>query len=352
MKSKMLRIAKGVGLLFLVSLTGLSIYLYLSFVGSQKRVRDVAARMQDLSQTKRETPQTSITADAQSEAGRMLPGQPGQAPFASPENTPLVSIWKSLREKADAGDAYSSCRLAMELQRCAIHEKVGAPNLERLNEIRARASSSPDASPGDWARIEGLQQKYLINEYVCRGFNNPEDLSSDKYLLQAALLGHVEAKRLIATMPSLTLLTGTGTIESLVARREYSSQFLRDLAQEGSESGLFELARQYAGESWWSSLTLKDAPKTSYSEAAVYAIAADLRQKQHRAANPSLQPFSYTRHLLLDKRLSEAQLQEAQGKAEQLAKGFPPIDDEAASRKVATKQNNPEADSRVLLCRR
>lgn len=339
-----MRIAKVVALVITILLIALSVYFYLSFVASQKRVEQVAARTKELVQAKTVmTAQSAVSAPSQ--ASILI------ANDVPPESVPLTSIWRQLRQKADAGDAYSSCRLAMEIQRCALHERYEVPQKVRINEINEKAVNSPSASARDLKRLDGFEMRYATNAYVCSGFKNEEELSTDKYILRAALLGHERAKEFIATAPSLELLTGNGTMDSLVARRNYSSTFLHDLVQLGNERALSELAEQYAGRSWWNNILLPNEAKPSDVEAAVYAIAADIRLAQQRAINTSLQPFSYLSFLSLDKRLSDSELQQAREKAEQLTKGFPPLADDSKVSQRTLKENHPGIDLKVLMCR-
>ncbi len=344
MKKKFTYFAKRIALLAIVLLIGLLLYFCGRLIQSKSRVEDVALQIQKLPVPAMQS--TSQLVSRVKSLGRI--NQPSEAP---PENTPLTSIWQSLKAKADAGDAYSSCRLAMELQRCLMHEKFEIAAMERNEKRSKQASNNPNTTERDWVRIEGLQNKYTTNASVCSGFQNTENISSDEYILRAALLGHEGAMQFVATLPSVEAFTGSGNLDGVIARREYATQFLDELAHRGNESALFELARLHAGESWSNQLSIKDAPKISYPNAAVYAITADLLHQRRVATNPSTQPFSVVNFMSLDKRLSTAELQAAEAKANQLLASFPPADSEAESRKALIKEKYRGADARVAMCR-
>lgn len=351
-----MRIVKGAGLFLLLILFVFSMYLYSKYTESRRRMAEVASVVEtqkNAAQVAARVREFSPGHDAP--VVRPLADSPSQLNTRDtnnvpPENTPLISIVRELRQKADNGNAYSACRLAMEVQRCALHEKYDVPKMERaIKNIEIAAVDVPSAR--DTKRLEALQKRFRRNALVCNGFKNDEDISTDKYILQAALLGHSGAMQLVATAPSLELMTGLATMDSLAARQEYSSVFLQTLARNGNESALGELAEQYAGRSWWNQLALRGAPKTDYAEAAVYAIAADIRYGQRRVLDANLSPFSYLTFLSLDKRLSGSELVLARERAERLVKEFPPLGVEPKVQQVATKENYPDADPKVLMCR-
>jgi hypothetical protein len=269
---------------------------------------------------------------------------------AIPENTKLASIIDQLKLDADAGDAYSSCRLAMELRRCMIHEKREVPRMERLRQFKELTAGNLNANERDSRRVELSELRYTTNAHVCEGFKNSEGLSMDKYILQAALLGNASAKLHIAI--SEPMANGVN-LDALAARHQYSKQFLQQMAQNGDEVALSELARQQIDGSWWDKLATGQSLSRNYFDAIVYALAADMRVRDLRAVDSSRQQFSYMNHLALNNRISDAELEQAQAKAQQLSKTFAPIaiTAEANARRAALKEKYPEAIHNVLTCR-
>lgn len=336
--------AKRIALIVTALLIGLLLYFCGQLILAKNRVDDVALQVQRLP--------VATNSSASQRADRIKSwNRISQTSNAPPENTPLASIWRILKTKADAGDAYSSCRLGMELLRCSLHDKFEIKAAERNEKRREQASGNPNATERDWERINGLQNKYETNAAVCSGFQNTENLSSDQYMLKAALLGHEGAMQFVATMPSAEILISPGNLDHLIARREYAAKFLNELAYRGNQSALGELAFIHAGESWWNRLGLKDMPSISYSDAAVYALAMDLLHQQHIAADPSIKPFSMLNFMSLGKHLSASELEVAEAKANQLVANFPPSSTETESRKALIKNKPFGADSRVFMCR-
>lgn len=342
----MSRYAKRFGWFLATLILVVLVWLCISYFESRNRVARVATQLVQQATAK------SVESGKHDYVGIKRDGNVLKG-AAIPENTKLISIIQQLKLDADAGDGYSSCRLAMELRRCMIHEKREVPRMERLSKFKELATGNPNATERDWRRIEVSEVRYTVNAHVCEGFNNSEGLSSDKYILQAALLGNTAAKRHIALSEPLHLLTNEGNMDALATRHEYTNQFLHELAQRGDEVALAELARLQIADSWWDKLATGQTLGRNYFDAAVYALAADIRVRELQGLDPSLQPFSYMDHLALNDRLSTAELEQAQAKAQQLSKTFAPIaiTAESNTRAAVLRENRLGASPLVLMCR-
>lgn len=337
---------------------GLTLLVCWMLVQSKRRIDDVADQVEKVAQVKQLTaPTMSLSggAGSTSPAQSTLSNQTSAQGYAPPENTPLVSIWKSLRDRADGGDAYASCRLAMELLRCRIYESSGVAKAAQNSRRLELALRNPNTTEQDWKRINAIHDKYKVVNAVCSGFHNHESISSDAYLLKAALLGHEGAMEMVATMPPLELIAGSMNFDLVLARREHATTFLNELVSRGNLTALSHQAFTHAGEAWWSQLGLKGEPSISYAEAAVYARAADVLELHRRATFPrgsdSPTPFSLVKFLSLDKHLSAAELQVAEEKANALLGSLPPSAIEAEAQKAPASDIQPGADSRVVRCR-
>jgi hypothetical protein len=336
------RLAWALAILLLVVLA----YLCFSYFEARNRITAVSAKVEQRIVTK-------STEAEKHNSGRIRRDGNALKGSAIPENTKLTSIIEQLKLDADAGDAYSSCRLAMELKRCLFHNKYEVPRMERLSKLKELATNDPSPAERDWRRIQMSEDRFVTNAHVCEGFKNSEDLSADKYILQAALLGLDAAKRNVAIGTPLQLSLSRSNIDNLVARREYSKQFLNELAQKGDEAALSELARQQIDGGWWDKFTMGVSLTRNYFDATVYALAADMRVRDLKAIDPSRQNFSYIEHLALSNRISTADFEQAQAKAQQLSKTFAPIADVAESnaRRAALKEKHSGAIQQVLMCR-
>ncbi|MCA3021381.1 MAG: hypothetical protein ING68_04330 [Rhodocyclaceae bacterium] len=344
MLSQLPRYARRLAWFVLASMIAALGYLCVKYLESRNRVVHLATKLE------RQVTNKPVKSGNPYTIG-MSQGPSGANGFAWPENSKLGSIIGQLRENADRGNAYASCRLAMELKRCMFHESREVPRMQRMNKFKELANGNPNATEHDWRRIEGSDARYAANAYVCEGFKNSEELSADKYILQAALLGHDGAKRYVATVPPLQLLIGGENLDALASRHVYSQQFLHELAQKGDEVALFELAFQQIDGSWWDRLAAGQSLSRNYFDATVYALTADMRLRELRALEPSLQQFSYMNHLALNNRLSPTELEQAHAKAQQLSRGFMPITTESSLRRAALRENNPGVSPQVLMCK-
>lgn len=353
-----MRVFRAIGLVLVGSLVVALLYWYSKYSEAQSRVATVVDQAKQQKQNAfnpyRSTSPTGVgRAQMHWTVAQPNSRSSEQAGIFPPaENLPLNSIAASLRREADAGNAYSACRLAMELMRCSLHEKFEVP---RMNAIAKESAARPTGSQPlgyDANQLEAIQQKYWTNANVCTGFKNSDELSADLYMLRAALLGHPGAMEFIATAPSIELASGTASMDAFVARREYSSAFLEQLAEQGNLNALISLAQLHAGRSWWHQLSLLDPSRTSYEDAAVFALAADIRQSQERALNPQLRPVNIFRFLGLDAKLEKPAIEKARLKAEKLANGFPDLDLTEKARFAKLKEDFPGADPKVLMCRK
>lgn len=351
MQNKYRHFAKRFLLFVIVLLIGTLVYFGCRIALSQSRVSDIASQVEKIA-----APEAVNTSRSAANSLGVSSRPWNQSADAPPENTPLTSIWQLLKAKADAGDAYASCRLAMELLRCSLYNKYEVAAAEKNDKRNELATKDANTTEREWKRINSMKDRYATNASVCKGFQNTEDLSSDLYILQSALLGHEGAKQFVATVPSADMVRGNVNFDMLVARKEYAMKFLNELAGKGNQSAISELAFLFAGKSRWNQLGLKGVPDVSYADAAVYAIAADLLETQRRATNPrpndSPEQFSMLQFLSLDKSLPASELQIAEAKAKQLLASTSPPNKEAESRKAMIQDiYRGFSSSYVVMCR-
>ena len=217
-------------------LIGLGALLLQQFFWSGAHPR--AAALGDL---ERSTPAAGRVQSIESARRKPEVAAPSPAPLALPAaDLPLAATIDELETRANAGDSFAACRLAVDLAVCS---QLGVHTIdsEELT-IERLARSTEDASTQ-----EAILQAYLraeaqrhSNSSFCSGVDAQRIDAVQRYQLQAARAGHTRA-----ALDFLLGKGGTPEAAELIARpelahlyHEHTVPLLRSLLAQGEPAGL------------------------------------------------------------------------------------------------------------------
>jgi hypothetical protein len=157
-----------------------------------------------------------------------------------PLDSPVVSVFDDLAERARRGDARAACRLAVELQRCRMAGFMGGGS-RRLERMAAREEDEQrrESMINELARIEAERAR---SEAVCSGLDTQQLDQAFAYQQQAAQ-AMPELRTWAATQPALNFMKFVNELESWQQYRNSALPWLEAAAASGDLAAIAALAR-------------------------------------------------------------------------------------------------------------
>lgn len=191
------------------------------------------------------------------------------------EGLPLSRTFDSLKRAADQGNYWASCRLAADDYECSTQSMLQA-QLSLVRSILADEGISPDELGAARREIKILEKELPKSAALCEGYT-ATDIEPWKYLLQAALAGHVPSKASFVLRPPINISNMFSNVEFADAYKGNAAIFLLDAAAAGSGQAVEGAAWGYLGSNgvgvFQPGYGLKLLP-TDYYRAAVYFFAS------------------------------------------------------------------------------
>jgi hypothetical protein len=163
-----------------------------------------------------------------------------------PSDVPLVGVITQLKDEATNGNPYAACRLFSDSMRCMV-----LPQARKQLELSRQeyASMNPQTSEATDLQqfIESKAGKIKKDERLCAGFEKPEKIEPWRFLLQAALAGHMKAKEEFVLLSPVDKDDYAQNAAYLDAYRTYAPTFLLEAANAGYGNAVFRTASGYLG---------------------------------------------------------------------------------------------------------
>lgn len=157
-----------------------------------------------------------------------------------PRNTPLVSIYDSLKDRVLNGDAVAGCRLSLELRRCWIYEQ----RKSSLEALISHAASVPSTSAGGKQAIASAaeaERQLEASQAVCNGVANVHYDAYFETLLRTAQLGHPVAQVEFATTGGFFEMEYVRNPERLAQWASIAPGLVQDALESGSPEAAFAM---------------------------------------------------------------------------------------------------------------
>ncbi len=191
------------------------------------------------------------------------------------EGLPLSSTFQVLKRDAEQGNYWAACRLAADVYECTTRNMLQS-QLAFVRSTLTAVGSSPDELSSARREIEILEKELPKSAALCEG-NNATDVEPWKYLLQAALAGHVPSKAAFVLRPPINISNMFSNIEFADAYKGNAPTLLVEAAAAGNVEVAEGAAWGYLGASGISvfqpGFGIKLLP-TDFFRAAVYYYAS------------------------------------------------------------------------------
>lgn len=157
-----------------------------------------------------------------------------------PLDTPVADLFDELAERGKRGDAAAACRLAADLQRCAL-SRMGLGYASDLERDLARRGSAPDAAIDTIARTQAAWEPMSVG---CEGLSEAQLGAAFDWQRQAAILDP-RHRVAFALYPALDRRDFLADYERWGEYRRLALPWLEAEARAGNPSAIITLARVY-----------------------------------------------------------------------------------------------------------
>lgn len=200
-----------------------------------------------------------------------------------PAHTPLRLIYQDLKQRAAQGEVPAQCRLAFELQRCSQAADLRATARYVAGRVRQEGPGTPHGqSLAAWStRLQGYVDQATT---ACEGFQPEADEQPWRYLLSAALAGHVPSmvSFVFGMTAGLSVQRPVSTLDGWAAYQQYAPQLLQRAVDSGSPEAYSLAAHLSVNPQYGATVVPRDR-----IQAAAYRMA--LMSRASPAYRPTLQ---------------------------------------------------------------
>lgn len=201
---------------------------------------------------------THVTTPAQTAHKKITPTSPTKAQLditfttnteLPAYNTPLKEIYEPLKKRVQQNDAKAACRLAEELFRC----NYLLPERKKLiSQLQQETESTKlnNSTRLTWQeRLNVYKVEDEIDQTVCKGFEELDEIEAWRFKFVAALNGHINSMEDFASKPYWNPNNLNANIDAWKAFQDYRETFLLQAASAGSAPAVLTLIEEYSGDS-------------------------------------------------------------------------------------------------------
>lgn len=201
------------------------------------------------------------------------------------DGLPLSSTLEALKGAADQGNYWAACRLAADVYECSTHNFLKS-QLDFVKSVLVDTGTPPESLGEVRREIKLLEKELPKSAALCEGYS-PTDVEPWKYLLQAALAGHVPSKAAFVLKPPVNITNLFSNVEFADAYKGNAPVLLLEAAAAGNLDAVEGAAWGYLGANGSSvfkpGFGMKLLP-TDFFRAAVYYYASsglDVTEPSH-----------------------------------------------------------------------
>ena len=188
---------------------------------------------------------------------------------------PLASVYRQLKEAADAGEVHAACRLGFELNRCRTLKayEVGLRALRsRLATETADGKDAPKSLVDLTARTAA---GYQTRVQLCAGFADDESQRAWQYMARAAEAGHVPSMiAFVVGKTGLDMQDPSATAEGWLHYRERAPILLTQALERGVPELVEFAAASYGKKDVVNGIVLYDPIRALSLYSALQSVAA------------------------------------------------------------------------------